>query len=242
MASIEELEKKIKELEKRVQALEDIEEIKNLQKTYGYYLEHWMADEIVDLFSDSPEAAVIIARGKFKGKEGIRRWFYWGLNKEEALKLRTLNPYFLHQVMQLSGVVHLDPDGNRAKGRWYGFGPVAIPTPSGRLKAGFMNGIYECEYIKENGKWKILKMHWYKRFLAPFNSWVEPEKRTEPTEGMVLDPNIYKPDERGEERNLYPSAFVPPFHYRHPVTNKEVQTPNIEFDRDKYRWYYQVWF
>ena len=44
MASNEELEKKIERLEARLQELEDIEEIKKLQRAYGYYLEHRMAD------------------------------------------------------------------------------------------------------------------------------------------------------------------------------------------------------
>ena len=53
----EEMEARIETLESQVRTLQtllDIEEIKKLQRAYGYYLEHWMAKEIVDLFADDP--------------------------------------------------------------------------------------------------------------------------------------------------------------------------------------------
>lgn len=214
----EDLEARIMALEKQVQILKDVEEIKKLQRAYGYYLERWMVDEIIDLFSDSPDVTLTVALGEFKGKESIRRFFYQGMTKEEVLKQRMLNPYFLHQVMQLSGIVDVDPDGKRAKGRWYGFGASALPTASGRVRAGWMNGTYEVEYVKENGKWKILKLHWCMRLNAPMDSWVEPSKRAEPGEQVYVPP--LNPDGEGERRGLYPSTFVLPFHYKHPVTGK----------------------
>lgn len=51
---VEELEAKVKTLENQLRTLQDIEEIKTLQRAYGYYLEHWMASEIVDLFRTVP--------------------------------------------------------------------------------------------------------------------------------------------------------------------------------------------
>ena len=56
----EELEEKVQGLAKtvdklvaKIQIAEDIESIKKLQRAYGYYLEHWQADEIVALWSHS---------------------------------------------------------------------------------------------------------------------------------------------------------------------------------------------
>ena len=46
-----ELEARIKALEVRQQATDDIEAIKKLQQTYGFYIEHWQEEEIVELFS-----------------------------------------------------------------------------------------------------------------------------------------------------------------------------------------------
>jgi hypothetical protein len=47
--NLQEMETRIKELEKQVQKLRDIEDIQRLQKSYGYYLQHWMYEEIIDL-------------------------------------------------------------------------------------------------------------------------------------------------------------------------------------------------
>ena len=55
--TIKELEAKVKVMEKDLRILQDMEEIKKLQRAYGYYLEHWMAEEIIPLFSDNPKPA-----------------------------------------------------------------------------------------------------------------------------------------------------------------------------------------
>ena len=46
------IEARLLELEDKVRILDDIEAIKKLQRSYGYYIEHWMYEEIVDCFSD----------------------------------------------------------------------------------------------------------------------------------------------------------------------------------------------
>ena len=54
----------------------------------------------------------------YVGQEGIKQFFLRGKKP----------PEFLHGLMQLSGIVDVDPGGKTAKGRWYGFGPHAIPS------------------------------------------------------------------------------------------------------------------
>jgi hypothetical protein len=76
--TIEELEEKVEMLENIIRTLEDIECIKKLQRAYGYYLEHWMAEDIIDLFSDSQEVCLSVAAGEYRGKESIRRFFRHG--------------------------------------------------------------------------------------------------------------------------------------------------------------------
>ena len=145
---IKELEVKVKSMEQDLKKLQDLEEINRLQRAYGYYLEHWMSKELIDLFSDSPEAMVDIHQGKWHGKKGIERLF-------NTFFSNIGSPELLHMMIQLSGIVDIDPDGKSARGRWYGFGMTAVPSPDGKVRQGFMNGIYQCEYIKENGKWKF---------------------------------------------------------------------------------------
>ncbi len=219
MSSVEELEAKIKILEDRLRTLEDIEEIKKLQRAYGFYLEHWMAEDIIDLFSDSPDVTLKVAAGEYRGKENIRDFFHHGRKGIEIKKID--HGDFLHQVMQLSGVVHVDPDGKTAEGRWYGFGANAFPAEGG-VNPGWMNGVYENEYVKEDSIWKIKKIHWCMTFHAPYAvGWVDTSRRVDVKidRPYKRNPNL-KPDGPPEE-TLYPSGFICPFHFGNPVSGRE---------------------
>ncbi len=209
---IQAMEARIKELENKVRILDDLEAIKRLQRSYGYYIEHWMYEEIIDLFSDRPDTELNIMVGIYQGKEGVRRYF-------EGEKNRNTNPEVLHQIMQLSGVVDVSPDGNTAEGRWYGYGATALPTNKGILQ-NVTGGIYNSQYIKENGKWKIWKLTWNPAYTYPPNEgWVKPEKVGKVTVDDL--PKAPRPDKPREVEPRYPSGYIAPFHYRHPVTGKE---------------------
>jgi hypothetical protein len=205
-----ETEKRIKELEKKVQVLQDLEDLKRLQRTYGYYLEHWMYEELIDLFSDKPDTTLNIMVGIFLGKEGIKRYF-------GGEKARGSDPELLHQIMQLSGVVDIAEDGLTARGRWYGFGVVALPQSVGVLQ-NLTAGIYTVEYIKEGGKWKIWKIMWNPVIMADTTvGWVAPDRLATASSRMSQPPN---PDKPRDIDSKYPSGYIPPFHYPHPVTGK----------------------
>jgi hypothetical protein len=219
LMTVKELEAKIKTLEDRLRTLEDTEAIKKLQRAYGFYLEHWMAEDLTDLFADSPDATLMIAAGHFRGKKAIRRFFRHG--KEDTEMRRELNPEFLHQVMQLSGVVDVAPDGKTANGRWYGFGANAFPIEAGKINPGWMNGVYEVEYIKEKGVWKLLKVRWCMTFHAPWcESVVAPEKRKDLRMDRPYGRNPSLKPTSGPEETLYPSGFIAPFHFDNPVSGR----------------------
>ena len=159
------IEARFKELEDKVRVLEDLEAIQRLQKAYGYYLEHWMVEELIDLFADDAETELSLRVGRYLGKAGVKRYF-------EGEPDRAHNPEFLHQVMQLSGIVDIATGGQTAEGRWYGFGAVALPAGKGVLpRISF--GIYTSGYIKENGKWKLWKLIWNPLYTgSPLETWV----------------------------------------------------------------------
>ena len=48
-------------------------------------------------------------------------------------------------------VVNLSVDGESAKGRWYGF--FLLSDSQGN--ASIQGGVFENEYVREDGKWKI---------------------------------------------------------------------------------------
>ena len=214
---VEKLEARIKYLEDKLERVEDIEAIKKLQRAYGYYLEHWCVEDILSLFSHSPEVVVKVHAGEFRGWESVRRFFLHGREDIDPATVKH-PPTFLHQVMQLSPIIDMAPDGQRAWGRWYGFGANAFEVPGG-IAPGWMDGVYENEYIKEDDVWKFLKFYWYMFFHAPYTlSWVDPAKRVD----LQMEPDFstLSPDGPSDD-TFYPSGFQAPFHYPNPVTGQK---------------------
>ena len=190
----------LKELEARLKNLEDVETINRLQRAYGYYLVHWEGKQLAALFSDAPDVTLGAGDGGvvFSGQKDVKNFFK---------RIRD-PPELLHGLMQLSGIGDVDPDGKTAKGRWFGFGPLAIPGEDEKVKAIWGFGIYENEYVKEKGRWKIKKLHYDYIMTTPYeDGWVKT-----PTMRIWGDLNSYdKP---------YPSGFILPYHYKNPGSGK----------------------
>lgn len=209
-AQVNLLKQHVTDKDRQIQNLQDIEDIKRLQCAYGFYLEHWMGEEIVDCFSKRPEVSATFVEGSYYGPEGIRKYF---------LHEREVPPSFLHMVMQVSPVITLDADGLHARGRWYGYGTI-LSQPSTPLDPAYMAVIYEMDYIKEDGVWKILtlrlSMHYAYTHGTSSQGAPEPQEGEAPTERIQLNP-----DEWAEYDTQYPSGYIYPFHYPHPVTGKK---------------------
>jgi hypothetical protein len=202
------------ELEARLQKIEDILEIEKLGRIYGYYLEHWMDEEIIDLFSDSENVALEWIEGTYIGKKSIRRYF-------EGVRQVYDYSEFTHQLMQISPVIDIAADGKTAKGRWYGFG--AISKLAGRdLKQCFFSGIYENDYVKEGGRWKILRIRWYHNYISgQDSSWTTSiVPKSEPGEPVPDEVKMHPEREK-------PFGFIMPFHYPHPITGKKTDEAKL---------------
>lgn len=225
-------EMRLKELEKEVNRLRDIEAIRKLEHAYSFYLAMWMRDEIIDLFSERPDTTLEWPEGTFFGADGLQR-FFGNINPNQ-------DPEFLHQMMHLSDVIDIADDGQTGKGRWWGFGAMAIPMGTQGVAQSFGCGIYENEFIKENGIWKIWKIKWVPVYSAtPAQGWVKPERVAKPRprpEGELQIPPWWKSDlpAKGIPYS-YPSGYILPFHFKHPVTGRETteQKRNAPLERSK---------
>jgi hypothetical protein len=210
LARIEALEKKVKTQEKQLTVLKDIEAIKKLQKAYGYYVEHMMYQEIVDCFADSPDVRLNWLEGQWLGKAGVKKYFEF---------MKVTPPDFMHQVMQLAGIVDIDANGKTAKGRWYAFGGIFVPRGD-TIRRSFVSGIYEMGYIKEKGTWKILSIKWVIPYAVRLaGDWAMPEDVNRPyIQGQYRGSKPDIPIDLNDGRYL--SGYIFPFHYPHPVTGK----------------------
>jgi hypothetical protein len=205
--SIEALQAQINSLQNEVRTLKDIEAIQRVQKAYGYYLEHFMSQEIIDLFSDGPNVSLTLSAGTYAGKAGVAKFFNHITPTHE----------FLHQVMQSADIINIDPSGNKAHGRWYCLGAVALPFENA-VRESFFSGIYSCDYIKEEGIWKLEQLRFDEFYSAtPKEGWVAPERLAHHV--PIVKSNCI-PDIPRTIQTRYPSGYIVPFHFKHPVTGK----------------------
>ncbi len=204
------------ELEARLTRLSDIKEIQKLQHIYGYYQDYCEWLKIVDLFTNNDPSVEESDRGVYKGKEGVRRYYVDLLGGGPNKPIR---PGYLGIMFQLQGVITIEPDGESAKGRWYGMGMEAKPTITvheGELRQTWIHGIYENEYVKEDGCWKFKKLHFNLVFRTPYESgWLKV-----PVVGQNGPDPVVKPDAPPTAYHPYPSGYHLPISFKHPFTGE----------------------
>lgn len=202
---ITEYRERIKVLKSRAQRIKDSNDIKRLQRIFGYYFDRGLWDEMKDLFSEN--AILEYARdGVYKGKEKIREYFYALGGNKSGLREGQLNEHF-----QLMPVITLSNDGLTAKGRWR---DLSLQGKYG--KAAFWGeGPYENEYVKEDGVWKISKLCWFQTVLVPYEGgWA---KNEDTNHGIYVSETL-KPDIPYKKGfGYWPETFLPPFHFKNPV-------------------------
>jgi hypothetical protein len=246
MASNEDLLKRIALLEHkldvlvedRIGALEDIEAIKRLQRSYGYYIDLCLWEPMADLFAEDGAAIEIGRRGRYLGKANVLKF----LRDVNGGGLTGLRRQQVINHTQGQGIVTVAPDRLHAQARWRaiiqaGGGPqrqqipgaaaAAEPGtggPPGSLSGGAMmysEGVYENTYVKERGVWKIAVLFWvptyyvshdfeYMWFQSSAASAEIPPQRS-PTPPM---------ESLGRQ-------FMP-FHYLHPITGARISPISAE--------------
>jgi hypothetical protein len=201
-AELTALRGQVEALKLQVQANRDWTAIANLQATYGYYVDKMRWDDAADLFA-SGATLEIAGRGLFRGQGRIRTY----LHELGKLEYGTL---FNH--MQLQPVIHVDPRGKTAQARWRAFMQVAHLGKEAR----WGEATYENEYVKEDGVWKISKLHGYITYYVEFDRGWNKGGVTLPQKLNNLDPDAPPTVKYG----AFPEVFVPPYHYGNPVTGR----------------------
>jgi hypothetical protein len=206
----------IEELGARIQRLDDIKQIEKLQRIYGYYRDYQDWEKVVDLWSENADSIEVADHGVYKGKQGVRRYYIdlikGGKDTQPRIGVMSI-------ALQLQGVVSVDPDGRKAKGRFYTLLMEARPTLTlheGELKQTWGHGIYENEYVKENGNWLFYKMHFFLNFRTPYeDGWLKT-----PVVGQNGPDANVPPDAPPTQWHPYPEGYRFPLHFKHPITGK----------------------
>jgi hypothetical protein len=152
---------RIAALEAGVHAEEAIRAVKRLQHTYSHYLESGLWSDVADLFTDT-------AVGQFQtetvtGKTAIRKHFMDEAGRTApGLAEGQLN---VHLILQ--PIITLGADGKTAKGAWHEM------TMRGKFgsSARWSGGVYENDYVLENGVWKISGLHYYHQYDGDYDEY-----------------------------------------------------------------------
>ena len=190
----------------------DVDQLRNLQAAYGYYTDKAMWDDVADLFTDSGTMELGL-NGVYAGKKSIRKYLYSLTGGKPGLPPNVINNHF-----ELSPVITVAPDGQSAKARWRGILQGGV---FGKGSGGdWGDGIYENEYVKEGGVWKIRALHFYVKFYAPYEGgWT----KAPPRSALRYGKSSTRPDQPTTVKyQPYPARFTPPFHFDNPVKTSYV--------------------
>jgi len=210
-ARVAALRARLASVETRTARVADIDAIENLQGSYGYYTDKMLWDEVLDLFADDGTLE-IGPSGVYVGKDSIRRYLYSLSGGKQGPLEGVLNEHF-----QLQPIVTVAPDGQSAKARWRALLMLGV---YGSGSAGdWGEGTYENEYVKQNGVWKIRKLHWYTTFIAPYEGgWLNVSKKL--VDDYALGRGVSPDRPPSETYDPYPGVYVPPFHFKNPVSGQ----------------------
>ncbi len=199
---------RVLQLAAQVRQLADQDEVENLQRIYGFYTDKGLWSEAAELFTDDAELHVQ-GRGIFRGQQRILEYL-------RAIGPEGLTPGRLFDRMQLQPVTHVDAAAGTARSRWHEFSQLAR---HGQFHE-WATGVMENEYRREDGVWKIRRLHHYPTMVTPYEAgWGRaslPFSRFEP----ALEPDAPSPGPASH----YEHRFVAPFHYGHPVREAKPAT------------------
>jgi hypothetical protein len=214
-------------LARRVGALEDVHAIRTLHHKYGYYIDKCLYDEAVDLFAD--DGRVHFLNGIYKGKAGVRRLYCEWFRNFFTHGRNGPAQGFLLDHLQMQDIVDVAADGLSAKGRFRALMQAGQHDSKRDKIPGFPMqcweaGIYENEYVKDRGVWKIKLLNYNMLWQADYEKgWAHDKPHLLPLDKTYPE-NPNGPDElMPETPKFWPDTRSVPFHYPHPVTGKWVK-------------------
>ena len=153
------LQQRVDRLEAMTERVEAISAIKRLQHAYGHYSELGLWHDFADLFAD---AGIGHYTQGALDREGIRTLFL----KEVGGGQLGLEDGRIYPHISMQPVVTLAPDGQSGKGRWH----IMAMLGGYNGTASWAGGIYENEYVRERGVWKMKDVRYLPQYSGRYEA------------------------------------------------------------------------
>jgi hypothetical protein len=147
-------------LARDVDRLQSLREVKDLQRTYVHLAQAGQWNAIGALFAR--DGQFIHGEERVTGSRAIAAW----LAQHRGRGRQGLAPGALHFELIDQPLAHLAADGQRAKVRWDGL----LLAGDGQGATRIEGGIYENEYRREDGAWKISVSRYYPQYEGDYAS------------------------------------------------------------------------
>jgi hypothetical protein len=212
-----ELESRLAALEHRIGELEDINAIRRLHWAYGYYIDFNRAEDVVQLFAE--DGAVVFLSG-----EGVRRLYGTWFQNYFTQGVNGPVYGFLLDHFQMQDIITVAPDRRTAKGRFRGVlmggcHESRSYKPEGLPLQFYEAGIYENDYVRDQGTWKIKRLDYMMQWQADYErGWSRTVAHLQPATSTFpenpLGPDVLLP--AAQVRQTWPNRQDVPMHFAHP--------------------------
>jgi hypothetical protein len=171
----------------RIARLEAIDQVRNVMGRYSWWHTANMHRECVSLFAlRTPGVSAEMMWGIYLGADGIRRLYEgWHRHLGPQADVGTMHMHTL-----TTPVIEVAPDLASARGVWISPGHETVPGESGALEAHWAWCKYGCDFVPEDGEWKIWHLHVHGIFFTAYSRpWTSAGDNT-----PVLDPPATPPE------------------------------------------------
>ena len=172
-------------LARDVGRLESLRAVKDLQRLYAQYGQYGLWRDMAGLFADRGQ--IQWGDQRIEGRAAIAGWLMrrsGGAQGASGLAAGALDTELIDEPL-----VNLSADGQSAKGRWMSLSFLG----DGKGKARIEGGVYENDYVREGGRWKIAISHYHPQFEGGYaEGWTNIGGRDLP-----VVPSHFTPDEAG---------------------------------------------
>ncbi len=169
-------------LEQRIARREARDDVQNLMGKYVFYRMGGDVKAAAALFADRDDVVIQMPMGIYEGRDAADRCFLVDHGRDAAIP----GALTIHNIS--TPVIEVSKDGKTAQGVWISPGIATATLPTGKKKGLWAWLRYQCDFIMEEGEWKIWHMYKYPLFTVPTDkAWTDDDPMACMREGIPAD-------------------------------------------------------